>query len=258
MCENYNRLVVEAGRVPAESANGGTPVIIARMRTSGFQFRVCQNPDCGLRYPLTDRSSFGQRCPICLGTTVVTAGGKLGMEQATSGAHNMAAGGWMALVDNVRSAWNVGSIFRSAEGFAVEHLYLCGITPTPDNPSVKKTALGAQETVGWSAHRNAVALVEELRVKGAVILALEKTTTSQEIESALQEHRLNAPCMLVVGNEQAGIDPGILDLADQVVHVEMQGRKRSFNVAIAFSIAAFAISKQLERQRSVRTPLITP
>ncbi len=190
------------------------------MMASGFQFRVCQNPECGLRYPLADGSGFGERCPMCLSATAAASEGKLNVEQGMSEPRKPPAPGWMAIVDNVRSAWNVGSIFRSAEGFAVKHLYLCGITPTPDNPSVKKTALGAQDTVAWSSHRNAVTLVEELKAKGTVILALEKTTTSQEIEAATQEHWLKAPCVLVDGNEQAGIDPGILDLAHRVVHIE--------------------------------------
>jgi 23S rRNA (guanosine2251-2'-O)-methyltransferase len=184
---------------------------------------------------------------MCLSATVVAFEGKLNVEQGMPEPRKPPAAGWVAIVDNVRSAWNVGSIFRSAEGFGAEHLYLCGITPTPDNPSVNKTALGAQETVAWSSHRNAVTLVQELQAKGSVILALEKTTGSQEIETATQEHWLRAPGVLVVGNEQAGIDPGILDLADRVMHIEMLGRKRSYNVAIAFSIAAFAITKQIGR-----------
>ncbi len=209
------------------------------MSDEAFEFRLCLNPDCGLRYPLIERNRFGERCPSCLGKTKLVAEGALEREHDLG--QPWADGGPEALIDNVRSAWNIGSIFRSAEGFGIRHLYLCGISATPENPDVKKTALGAEQVVPWSAHRNAVSLVQTLKENGRAIWALERTADSISIESALHGSPALENIVLVVGNEQAGIDPGILELADRIVHLEMQGRKRSFNVAVAFAVAAHAL-----------------
>jgi tRNA G18 (ribose-2'-O)-methylase SpoU len=143
------------------------------------------------------------------------------------------------LVDNVRSAWNVGSILRTADGFGFGHAYLCGITPTPEQAEVRKTALGAEQFVGWSYHKDAVSLVESLKVEGWQIWALEFAEGAvpiQKVESSQQK------MALIVGSEVTGVDPGLLSLADKIVYLPMRGQKRSFNVAVAFGAAAFAMS----------------
>ena len=213
------------------------------MRVTSFQFRLCENPDCGLRYPLSVPSEFGERCPVCLGSTTVAA--ELPAQQETPIASATTTTGPQALLDNVRSAWNVGSIFRTAEGFGFSQLYLCGITPTPENEQVRKTALGSQDRVGWSAHRNAVTLVEMLKRHGQQVWALERTAASEPLAAAIGAHAAPHELVLVVGNEQAGVDPGILALADRVVHLRMRGNKRSFNVAIAYALAAQMLAARL-------------
>ncbi len=207
-----------------------------------FEFRQCTNPACGLRYPLVESNAFGKRCPACLGETVVVANGRLEQE-GESVDLPMHRNGPAALIDNVRSAWNVGSMFRSAEGFGICHVYLCGITATPENAHVRKTALGAENVVSWSVHKNAVELTRRLKEEGRSIWALERTAGSVTLSSVLSSAELEK-VVLVVGNEQAGIDPGIIDLADRVVHIEMQGRKRSFNVAVAFAVAAALLKEK--------------
>lgn len=147
------------------------------------------------------------------------------------------------LLDNVRSAWNVGSIFRSAEGFGVRHLYLCGITATPQNAHVRKTALGAESVVPWSAHKDAVELVRQLKAQSHYIWALERTSRSVPLREAIPVADIDQ-VVLILGNEQAGVDPGILELADGAVHIEMHGRKRSFNVAVAFAVAAALLTEK--------------
>ena len=214
------------------------------MAASSFQFRLCQNPRCGLRYPLLEGSEFGDRCPACLGATSIVARATVEREPVAQELEPSSSPGPEALLDNIRSAWNVGSILRSAEGFGFRHLYLCGITPTPQNEQVRKTALGAENIVPWSSHRNAVELLHELRPRVHAIWVLERTGRSQRLEQALAASTANRRLVLVVGNEQAGVDPGILELADKVVHIEMQGWKRSFNVAVAFSVAAHAVSSR--------------
>ncbi len=176
---------------------------------------------------------------MCLGETVMVAEGRLEQEDARATGRREVTG-LAALIDNVRSTWNVGSIFRSAEGFGIRHLYLCGITATPEDVDLRKTALGAESFVPWSAHRNAVQLIKRLKDEGREIWALERMAGSEALESATASTQMGK-IVLVVGNEQAGIDPGILELADRVVHIEMQGRKRSFNVAVAFAVAAAAL-----------------
>ena len=212
------------------------------MALETFEFRVCQNPECGLRFPAARSNSFGGRCPVCLGRTVVVAARAMDREGDGTTTHSLKADCARLVVDNVRSALNVGSILRTAEGYGFAHIYLCGITPTPEHPEVKKTALGAEDAVTWSTHKNAVELAVSLRREGMPIWALERTPMSKAIEKVVREAKQGANLALVIGNEQAGVDPGILELADEVVQLDMQGRKRSFNVAVAFAIAAHELS----------------
>jgi tRNA G18 (ribose-2'-O)-methylase SpoU len=147
------------------------------------------------------------------------------------------------LLDNIRSAWNVGSILRSADGFGFTHAYLCGITPPADNEAVTKTSLGAEDSVPWSCHKDAVRLIKGLKAEGWKIFALEEDPRSLSI-SQLTDSRFPNPAVLIVGNEVTGVDPDLLDLCDSIIYIPMFGEKKSFNVAIAFGIAAYALNAQ--------------
>jgi len=162
--------------------------------------------------------------------------------------HNIAV-----LLDNIRSAWNAGSILRSADGFGFSHVYLCGITPTADNEAVNKTSLGAEDTVPWSYHKDAVKLVKGLKAEGWKVYALEEDERAVSLESdsslALRVHpKMQEPApvlhVLILGNEVTGVDPDLLDLCDEIFYIPMRGEKKSFNVAIAFGIAAYAFTIQ--------------
>ncbi|NPV76937.1 MAG: RNA methyltransferase [Anaerolineae bacterium] len=150
------------------------------------------------------------------------------------------------LLDNIRSAFNVGSIFRTADGAAINHIHLCGITPTPDHPKVSKTALGAECLVAWTQHWDGVEAARELKEKGYALVALESAEDSRSLFeiSSLPGTPLT---VLVLGNEVTGVDPGILELCNQKIHIPMQGSKRSLNVAIAFGIAAYHLRYGLSR-----------
>ena len=148
------------------------------------------------------------------------------------------------LLDNVRSAWNVGSILRSADGFGFTHAYLCGITPTADHEAVLKTSLGAEKTVDWSYHKDAVKLVQGLRSEDWKVFGLEDNPRAVELSHAASVTSGSQPKVLIVGNEVTGVDPELLDLCDLVFHIPMGGEKKSFNVAIAFSIAAYALHQE--------------
>jgi tRNA G18 (ribose-2'-O)-methylase SpoU len=151
-------------------------------------------------------------------------------------------GEYAVLLDNIRSAWNVGSILRSADGFAFTHAYLCGITPTPDHEAVTKTSLGAEDSVTWSYHKDAVKLVKGLKKEGWQVWALEEDRQAKSIQMMPLPHT-NQRVVLVLGSEVTGVDPGLLDLCDEIFYIPMRGEKKSFNVAMAFSIAAYEIRK---------------
>jgi tRNA G18 (ribose-2'-O)-methylase SpoU len=161
-----------------------------------------------------------------------------------SGQEVRKGGVFAVLLDNVRSAWNVGSILRSADGFGFKHAYLCGITPTADHEAVLKTSLGAEKSVVWSYHKDAVRLVKGLKVEGWEVFGLEDNPRAVELRHAAGVTYGSQPKLLIVGNEVTGVDPDLLDLCDQVYHIPMGGEKKSFNVAIAFSIAAYALHKE--------------
>ncbi len=209
------------------------------MPDNAFEIRKCDS--CGLRYPLTVGHPIGRRCPVCMGETRLILSRSLVTEPtrdtSLSTSHKPALER-AVILDNIRSAWNVGSIFRSADGFGFTHAYLCGITPTPDNDAVTKTSLGAEDSVPWSYHKDAVRLVKGLKKEGWRIFGLEEDTRANEIRHTGTKTFASA---LIVGNELTGVDPELLDLCNDILYIPMRGAKKSFNVAVAFGIAAFAL-----------------
>ena len=166
-----------------------------------------------------------------------------GKEKASALAEHQKRNHLAVLLDNIRSAWNVGSILRSSDGFGFAHAYLCGITPTPEGPAreaILKTSLGAEESVPWSYHKNAVKLVSGLKREGRKIWALEEDPRAKSIAKLITPP-MAQNCVLIVGNEITGVDPELLNLSAEIFHIPMQGEKRSFNVAMAFSIAAYQV-----------------
>ena len=223
-----------------------------RMTMKTHQVLLCNS--CGLRYPYVQGQSFGVRCPICMGETRVILSRELSLEPSPirPDSFHRDPRSLAVLLDNIRSAWNAGSILRSADGFGVEHAYLCGITPTPENEAVTKTSLGAEEAVTWSYHKDAVKLVKGLKKEGWKVLALEEDERAVSINgvSGLDIGRGDpAPTrppvrtVLIVGNEVAGVDPELLDMCDDIFYIPMRGEKKSFNVGIAFGIAAYALNQ---------------
>lgn len=211
------------------------------MQNSAYQIRLCNS--CGLRYPLTSGHAFGTRCPICMGETRLLLSRDLIYEpQQTHPATTQPPRPLAVLLDNIRSAWNVGSIFRSADGFGFAHAYLCGITPTPDIEAVTKTSLGAEDSVPWSYHKDAVKLVKGLKKEGWQVFALEEDERAKDIKRNAEGGIGNKKTVLIAGSEVTGVDPELLDLCDAIFYIPMRGEKKSFNVAMAFSIAAYALN----------------
>jgi tRNA G18 (ribose-2'-O)-methylase SpoU len=143
-----------------------------------------------------------------------------------------------ALLDNIRSVFNVGAMFRTADGAGLRHLHLCGITATPHHPRLVKTALGAEQVLPWTRYLNALDAAQHLRGQGATLWALESGLQSQDLFSARPSSE-EGLLVLIVGNERAGIDPQLLALCHRVYHIPMSGVKASLNVAIAFGVAAY-------------------
>ena len=213
------------------------------MQPETHQIRTCSS--CGLRYPHTLTNTFGTRCPACLGETRVTL--RIRPRQDLEPRQSLPFSPpsapkreFAVLLDNIRSAWNVGSIFRSADGFGFAHAYLCGITPTPESDAVTKTSLGAEDTVQWTYHKDAVKIVRTLKKKDWLVWALEEHKGAVPL-SANVDVEDSRPVVLIIGNEVTGVDPGLLALSDSIFHIPMQGDKQSFNVAIAFGIAAYQL-----------------
>lgn len=217
------------------------------MPASNYQIRVCENPACGLRYPLVEGHPFGERCPLCLGATHAVLARPLTPEPFSPlNEPPPARRSFAVLLDNVRSAWNVGAILRTADCLGIAPLYLCGITPTPENDSVKKTALGAENAVPWEYARNAVELAKALVKNGTRLWALEQDDRAVPLSETdwAAEPGAEKRMVLVVGNEVTGVDPALLDLCERIVYIPMQGGKRSLNVETAFGVAAWELGKK--------------
>lgn len=144
----------------------------------------------------------------------------------------------VGVLDNLRSALNVGTILRTAEGAGIAHLHLCGFTPTPENPKVAKTSLGAQESIGWTHHFDAIECAAALQADGYELWAVEAAPTSTPLFEVPRPGS-DVRVAFIVGNEVDGVDAALLDIADRIVHLPMQGEKSSLNVGVAFGIAAY-------------------
>ncbi len=150
----------------------------------------------------------------------------------------------IAILNNIRSLHNVGSIFRTADAAGVEKIYLCGITPEPLDrfgkirPQLEKVSLGAEKAVPWEKAASASALINKLKKEGYKIWAVEQSEKSIPYYKAKADLKSIA---LVLGNEVRGLPPAVLNKADKILEIPMRGEKESLNVAVAFGIVAFRL-----------------
>jgi 23S rRNA (guanosine2251-2'-O)-methyltransferase len=220
-----------------------------------YEIRQCAAEDCRLRFPVNADVGYGQRCPRCGSLTRIvlnpTAKRESGIgTQPLSTNDNLGKALMEAFLDNIRSAWNVGSMFRSADGAGLRAMHLGGITPTPQNPKVKVTSLGAEKAIPWSYHANGLEAIMEFKQQGYHLWALEggrdsdapfQRPTAEENIFQVNPVPSSRPLLLIVGNENFGIDPDILVACERVLTIPMRGVKRSLNVAVAFGIAVYAL-----------------
>ncbi len=149
-----------------------------------------------------------------------------------------------ALVDNVRSLYNVGSIFRTSDGAWISRLFLTGFTPHPPRKEIEKTALGATESVPWTYRKDPLTVVRELKEQKINICVLELTTGSIPYTGVREDQ---FPVCLVLGNEITGVSHQIISEADMAIEIPMFGTKQSLNVAVAYGIALFELVRVAQR-----------
>lgn len=147
------------------------------------------------------------------------------------------------LCDNIRSIYNVGSIFRTSDAVLVEKLYLTGYTPYPPRPEIEKVALGATNAVPWEYVKNPLDVIAELKSRGIKIAPLEITENSTNYTDVAKQ---DFPLCLVLGNELTGVSNEIISQADFSIEIPQYGFKHSINVSVAYGIAVFELVRILK------------
>jgi len=216
-----------------------------------FQVFECQNSQCRLRFPSNLSVDSIEKCPLC-GSSMSPSGdpfsnAKMNIDNRVPQYRKIDV-----LLDNLRSTHNVGSIFRTANGAAIDHIFCCGTSPTPSHPKFSKSALKADDTVSWSCHRNSLDILHEQKRNGFAIVSLEVTAQAIPIFTAGDSLLKYKAILLIVGNEVSGIDPALIDESDAVVYIPMLGSKTSLNVSNAAAIAIYEFRFSLQSSKPVQ------
>lgn len=147
------------------------------------------------------------------------------------------------VVDNVRSLNNIGSLFRTSDGFGLERILLCGISATPPSAEIHKTALGAENSVDWEYHASTMDAIEALHGQGYTVCCLEQVKGSVMLQDFVPSG--SEKYALVVGNEVDGVDPAVVDACDVYLEIPQRGTKHSLNVSVSAGIAIWQIASRL-------------
>jgi 23S rRNA (guanosine2251-2'-O)-methyltransferase len=148
------------------------------------------------------------------------------------------------VLDNVRSMNNVGSVFRTADAFLLEGLYLCGVTAKPPHREIQKTALGATDTVNWKYFETTLEAVNSLRNEGYKIYAVEQADKSIMLDKLIPEPGKIA---LVFGNEISGVEQAVIDVCDACIEIPQYGTKHSLNLAVSAGIVIWEVAKSISK-----------
>jgi len=143
----------------------------------------------------------------------------------------------ICVLDNVRSQHNIGSIFRTSDAFRIEELYLCGITATPPNREINKSALGATESVKWQYFAETSIAINQLKAAGYKIVAIEQAVESIPLEAFIPD--VADKVALVFGNEVTGVSENVMEMVDTCVEIPQFGTKHSFNVSVTAAIVLY-------------------
>lgn len=149
----------------------------------------------------------------------------------------------IVVLDNIRSLNNIGSVFRTCDAFLIQSIYLCGITATPPNAEIHKTALGAENSVEWKYFEDTKNAIAELKQNGFTVCAAEQAESS----IMLDKHKLNGThrYAVVLGNEVKGVAQEVVDMCDYCIEIPQHGTKHSLNVSVAAGIVLWEFSKHL-------------
>ena len=149
------------------------------------------------------------------------------------------------ILDNIRSMHNVGSAFRTADAFLIDKLYLCGITATPPQREIRKTALGAEDSVDWEYCENPLKLVSSLQSEGYTIISVEQVEESVDLNDFKPD--LNKKYALVYGNEVEGVSQKIVDSSDLCLEIPQFGSKHSLNVSVSIGVTIWPFSSAFNK-----------
>jgi 23S rRNA (guanosine2251-2'-O)-methyltransferase len=149
----------------------------------------------------------------------------------------------VVILDNVRSLNNIGSIFRTADAFLIEAIYLCGISATPPHKEIHKTALGAEDTVQWKYFEDTLMATESLKLLGYKLVSVEQTENSTSLEEYPIE--TNQKYALIFGNEVKGVQQEVIDQCSSCVEIPQFGTKHSFNVSVSAGIVLWEWYKKM-------------
>ena len=146
------------------------------------------------------------------------------------------------VLDNVRSALNVGSVFRTSDAFLIENIILCGITCTPPNKEIRKAALGASDSVNWEFEKNTIDAVTRLKRSGYHIFGIEQANKSSKLNNFTLA---NQPIAIIMGNEVNGVSQDVIDICDEVLEIPQFGTKHSLNISVTTGIIIWELWKKL-------------
>ncbi|WP_298473527.1 RNA methyltransferase [uncultured Maribacter sp.] len=154
----------------------------------------------------------------------------------------------VVVLDNIRSLNNIGSVFRTSDAFLIEKIYLCGITATPPNKDINKTALGATESVAWEYKENTLDVIQNLNADGYTSLAIEQA----ENATMLQDFKVkpNEKYVLIFGNEVKGVSQEVVDVCSGVIEIPQFGTKHSLNIAVSAGIVIWDVCSKIQATKN--------
>jgi tRNA G18 (ribose-2'-O)-methylase SpoU len=152
------------------------------------------------------------------------------------------------ILDDIRSLNNIGSVFRTADAFLIKKIYLCGITATPPNKEIHKTALGATETVAWEHHEDVLEVIDNLKKENIVVFAIEQVENSIFLNDFKIDK--NQKYALIFGNEVFGVNQKAIEICDGTIEIPQLGTKHSLNIAVSTGIVVWDLFQKINYSKS--------
>lgn len=149
------------------------------------------------------------------------------------------------VLDDIRSLHNIGSVFRTSDAFLIEKIYLCGITATPPNKEIHKTALGATETVSWEHNKNVIEVIENLKQENVLVYAIEQVENAEFLNDF--KPKKNKKYALVFGNEVYGVSQNAIKICDGCIEIPQLGTKHSLNISVSAGIVVWDLFNKLNQ-----------